>query len=185
MHSYFQCILSFIFSFCILFFHSSLQLLYSCFHTHHTSHLSLHLSQVRCGRTEVCLAILPIRFSALSLPTLMHTPSTSLTPSTFVPSSAPWPTQTPSMRVAVNVCMYVCEFVHSYDFQSSLAMARMLPELSPPHLTSPPCTQHRFCQILGPYRMSLPFYNSRTAFPDMAENCPRGSPPDYPKPEGC
>jgi hypothetical protein len=43
----------------------------------------------------------------------------------------------------------------------------------------------QFCQILGPYRMSLPFYNSRPMLADMADNCPRGTPPNWAKPAGC
>ena len=31
-------------------------------------------------------------------------------------------------------------------------------------------TFYRFCQIMGPYRMSLPFYNTRPMLPDMADN---------------
>ncbi|EGD78627.1 hypothetical protein PTSG_01605 [Salpingoeca rosetta] len=42
-----------------------------------------------------------------------------------------------------------------------------------------------FCQILGKYRMDLPFYNSRPMVPHMAERCPRGPPPHFPKPSGC
>jgi len=42
-----------------------------------------------------------------------------------------------------------------------------------------------FCQILGKYRLRLPFFNTRQVYPNSFNNCPRGSPPDYDKPVGC
>lgn len=42
-----------------------------------------------------------------------------------------------------------------------------------------------FCQILGKYRMDLPFFNTRPMLAHMAERCPRGSPPNWAKPAGC
>jgi len=42
-----------------------------------------------------------------------------------------------------------------------------------------------YCQILGKYRVTLPGYATRPTLPHMAENCPRGLPPQYNKPNGC
>jgi len=42
-----------------------------------------------------------------------------------------------------------------------------------------------FCQLLGKYRLSLPFYNTRSVFPNSFNSCPRGQPPDWSKPVGC
>jgi hypothetical protein len=42
-----------------------------------------------------------------------------------------------------------------------------------------------YCQILGKYRMNLNQYNTRPLRAHMAEQCPRGTPPDFPKPDGC
>jgi hypothetical protein len=42
-----------------------------------------------------------------------------------------------------------------------------------------------FCQLMGQYRVSLPYYNTRQAVPHMAEKCPRGQPPMFEKPLNC
>jgi len=42
-----------------------------------------------------------------------------------------------------------------------------------------------FCQILGKYRLRLPFYNSRPIVANAFNNCPRGNPPDFNKPFPC
>jgi len=42
-----------------------------------------------------------------------------------------------------------------------------------------------YCQLMGEYRVTLPYYNTRQAVPHMAENCPRGQPPMFEKPLNC
>jgi len=42
-----------------------------------------------------------------------------------------------------------------------------------------------FCQLGGDYRLELPWYNSRGLYPNSFNNCPRGDPPSWAKPEPC
>jgi len=41
-----------------------------------------------------------------------------------------------------------------------------------------------FCQIMGKYTLSLPNYNTKTPYANMAQNCP-GIPPLYVRPDNC
>eukprot|EP01102_Stenamoeba_stenopodia_P022692 TRINITY_DN9549_c0_g1_i4.p1 TRINITY_DN9549_c0_g1~~TRINITY_DN9549_c0_g1_i4.p1 ORF type:complete len:568 (+),score=96.16 TRINITY_DN9549_c0_g1_i4:72-1775(+) len=49
-------------------------------------------------------------------------------------------------------------------------------------VTADPDSQ--FCQLLGKYRMSLPGYNSKMFYANMAEKCP-SEPPSYVRPSNC
>jgi len=41
------------------------------------------------------------------------------------------------------------------------------------------------CQLLGTYRLRLPYYNTRSLDPNSFNNCPRGVSPDWNKPIAC
>ena len=42
-----------------------------------------------------------------------------------------------------------------------------------------------FCQLMGNYQLSLPYYNTRSPVARMFSKCPRGAWPDFDKPIGC